>query len=132
MGDAPTHSVVRAVAIGRVVTGIAAVLAPVPTASLFGFDRSELTPAARVLIRMFGGREIFLGAVTARIATADAATARHLLLLNIGVDAIDATAGTLVAVKSPTARRAFALIVPPAVASVLGHRRAIARPRDLV
>lgn len=82
---------VTGLSVGRIVIGIAALVAPAPTAKLFGLD-----PAANRQLgffgRMFGAREIALGAVT---LASRGSLRRNLTLVGMAVDAADAASGAV-------------------------------------
>lgn len=82
---------VSGLSIGRILIGVVALASPATAARLFG-----VTPAANpqlgIFGRMFGAREIALGAVT---LASRGALRRNLTVVGIAVDAADAASGTL-------------------------------------
>lgn len=80
---------VTGLSLGRIVIGAAAVADPARTAKAMGLD--PLTnPQAAFVTRLFGAREIALGAAT---LVASGRGRAGLVLLGVGVDAADAYAG---------------------------------------
>ena len=82
---------VTGLSLGRIVIGVGALVAPAPTAKVFGLD-----PVANRQLgffgRMFGAREIALGAVT---LASRGSLRRNLTLVGIAVDAADAGSGAV-------------------------------------
>lgn len=82
---------VTGLSIGRILVGVVALLSPSTAARLFG-----VTPAANpqlgIFGRMFGAREIALGAVT---LAAKGSLRRNLTVVGIAVDGADVASGTL-------------------------------------
>ncbi|MEV5002249.1 hypothetical protein [Nocardioides sp. LML1-1-1.1] len=82
---------VTGLSIGRILVGIVALVAPSTAARLFG-----VTPAANpqlgIFGRMFGAREIALGAVT---LASRGALRRNLTVVGIAVDGADVASGAL-------------------------------------
>lgn len=82
---------VTGLSLGRILIGIAALVSPSATARLFG-----VTPAANpqlgIFGRMFGAREIALGAVT---LASKGALRRNLTVVGIAVDGADVASGAL-------------------------------------
>ncbi|HWI44161.1 MAG TPA: hypothetical protein VNS81_11115 [Nocardioides sp.] len=75
--------------LGRIALGAGALVAPVPTAKLFGLDPVS-QPQVEVITRMFGAREVAVGVAT---LLSKGALRRNLTLLGMAVDAADAATG---------------------------------------
>ena len=82
---------VTGLALGRIVVGVASLVAPDRTAAFYGATE-EGAPALIPVSRMFGAREIALG-VTTLLATGTAR--RNLVVAGMGVDAADASTAIL-------------------------------------
>lgn len=82
---------VTGLSLGRIVIGIGALVSPSTTAKLFGLDPTT-NPQLGVFGRMFGAREIALGAVT---LVSKGALRRNLTLVGIAVDGADAASGVI-------------------------------------
>lgn len=82
---------VTGLSLGRIVIGIGALVAPGTTARLFGVDPAA-NPQLGIFGRMFGAREIALGAVT---LASRGSLRRNLTLVGIAVDGADAAGGVL-------------------------------------
>ncbi|HEY1118392.1 MAG TPA: hypothetical protein VGE43_11850 [Acidimicrobiales bacterium] len=80
---------VTGISLGRIALGIGAIVAPDPTARVLGLDPA-VNPQLSYFGRMFGAREIALGAVT---LASGGALRRNLTLVGIAVDAADAATG---------------------------------------
>jgi len=91
MSISTTRRTVAAMAAGRVVIGAAAVLVPGPGSRLLGFPPEQDSPAARLSGRLFGVRDVALGALVWRTRD-EPSLARYVYRLNAWVDAGDATA----------------------------------------
>jgi hypothetical protein len=81
-------------AAGRVVIGLAPLLAPGPTSRLLGFRREHDNPSARLMGRLFAVRDIALGVLTWQVRD-DPVLLRHAFRINAAIDASDATAAAL-------------------------------------
>jgi hypothetical protein len=107
---------------GRIAIGVVALASPPLAGKLFRLD-TVANPQLPYLSRMFGSREIALGAVTL-LATGPAR--RNLVVAGIAIDAADAVAGVLAArdgyVSKPTGGFLTAPAVAAAVAGVSGLR----------
>ncbi len=82
---------VSAMAAGRVAIGTIAVLAPGPSSRLLGYPREQDSPSARLMGRLFGVRDIALGALVWNVRD-NPSHSRYVYKLNAWVDAGDATA----------------------------------------
>lgn len=82
---------VTGISLGRIAIGVGALAAPAPTARLFGLAPAE-NPQLSYFGRMFGAREIALGAVT---LMSKGALRRNLTLVGMAVDGADAATGAL-------------------------------------
>ena len=82
---------VTGLALGRVAIGLVSYLSPSLAGQLFRLDL-EANPQLPYLSRMFGSREIALGALT---LASSGSTRRNLILAGIAVDGTDAVAGHL-------------------------------------
>jgi hypothetical protein len=80
---------VSGLSLGRIIIGVGALFSPSTTAKLFGLDPAT-NPQLGVFGRMFGAREIALGAVT---LASKGALRRNLTLVGIAVDGADAASG---------------------------------------
>lgn len=86
---------VTGLALGRIVVGIASLVAPDRTAAFYGAT-AEGAPALIPVSRMFGAREVALG-LTTLLATGTAR--RNLVVAGMGVDGAD-TAAAIIALRS--------------------------------
>ncbi|GAB2977309.1 DUF4267 domain-containing protein [Nocardioides montaniterrae] len=82
---------VTGLSLGRIVIGIGAFFAPELTARIFGLS-PETNAHLPYMSRMFGAREIAVGAITLT-ATGEART--RLAMVGVAIDAADATNGLL-------------------------------------
>jgi hypothetical protein len=73
----------------RIAVGVGALLAPRTTSRLFGFPTAHDSGTARAMGRLFGVREVVLGALVLRLKD-DPRVARTVFQLNACVDAGDA------------------------------------------
>lgn len=78
-------------AVGRVALGATALFLPGPSSRLLGYPQDQNSPTARLMGRLFGVRDIALGALVWHIRD-DPVHARYVYRLNAWVDAGDATA----------------------------------------
>jgi hypothetical protein len=118
---------VTGLSLGRIAVGAVSIARPDVAAKLFGLDIVN-NPQGPYLARLFGSREIALGAAT---LLARGSTRRNLVLAGIGVDLADAATGVLGIQDKTVPVRTGAMLVGPAVAAVLsgiaglrGSRRA--------
>ncbi|HMJ03452.1 MAG TPA: hypothetical protein VK506_10950 [Conexibacter sp.] len=81
-------------AAGRVVIGLAPLLAPGPTSRLLSFPRAHDNPSARLMGRLFAVRDIALGVLTWQVRD-DPVLLRHAFRINAAIDASDMTVAAL-------------------------------------
>ncbi|HWJ82529.1 MAG TPA: hypothetical protein VNS55_09855 [Nocardioides sp.] len=105
---------VTGLAIGRIVIGIAMFLSPRLGARIFRVDASS--SAAPYFGRLFGSREIALGAVT--LASSGQARTR-LVAAGVAIDAADGAAGALSARDGDVSKVVSGLLIAPAAAAVV-------------
>lgn len=110
----------RALGTLRVGVGAAALLAPAPTASMFGLSSA---PDVRVLARLFALRELYLGA-----RDLDSQVSDGELRLQAAVDSLDAVVALAATVAGHTPRRT-AVLVGAAAAIGLGLGRLAQQPK---
>lgn len=106
---------VTGLSLGRIAIGALALASPPLAGRLFRLD-SAGNPQLPYLSRMFGSREIALGAAT---LLANGRVRRNLVLGGIGVDAADAVAGVLAARDGYVSKPTGVFLTAPAVAAVL-------------
>ena len=82
---------VTGVSLGRIALGVGALAAPAATSRLFGLAPDQ-NPQLGYLGRMFGAREIALGAVT---LMSKGALRRNLTIVGMAVDGADVATGAL-------------------------------------
>ncbi|WP_110205583.1 DUF4267 domain-containing protein [Nocardioides daejeonensis] len=105
---------VTGLAVGRILIGMLALLAPRSAARLFQL-RADEQPQVTYMNRMFGSREITLGAVT---LLAPPETRRSMVLIGVAVDAADAAAGVLAGREGVVSKRASLMLTLPALGAV--------------
>ena len=93
------HQVIGAMGVGRVLIGLAPLLAAGPSSRLMGFPASHDNPTTRLMARMFGVRDMGLG-VLAFYGLAHPEALGFVLLFNALTDF-----GDLGAIAVPLARR---------------------------
>jgi hypothetical protein len=81
-------------AAGRVIIGLAPLLAPGPTSRLLGFPHAHDNPSARLMGRLFAVRDIALGVLTWQVRN-DPALLRHAFRINAAIDVSDMTVAAL-------------------------------------
>lgn len=87
----PSMDPVTGLSLGRILIGAAALASPTQAAKISGLD-PEANPHLDYFTRMFGAREVALGAIT---LVSRGALRRNLTLVGIAVDGADAVAGVL-------------------------------------
>jgi hypothetical protein len=108
---------VNGLALGRIAIGLTALAAPDVAARLFRLDAAR-NPQLPYMSRLFGSREIVLGAIT---LLAKGATRRKLVAVGMAVDAADGFAGYDAMRSGLVGRSAgFGLTVPAVGAVVAG------------
>ena len=105
---------VTGLALGRIAIGIVSLLSPGLAAALFRLDRAN-NPQLPYLSRMFGSREIALGALT---LASSGATQRNMVLGGIAVDAADAASGFLAGRDGLVSKPTSAFLTLPALGAV--------------
>ena len=105
---------VTGLSLGRIAIGVVALASPPLAGRLFRLDTAA-NPQLPYLARMFGSREIALGAVT---LLASGTTRRNLVAAGIAVDAADAVAGVLAARDGYVSKPTGGFLTAPAVAAV--------------
>jgi hypothetical protein len=100
--------------VGRIAIGVVALASPPIAGKLFRLD-SVGNPQLPDLSRMFGSREIALGAAT---LVASGAARRNLVVAGIAVDAADAVSGFLAARDGLVDKPTGAFLTAPALAAV--------------
>jgi len=107
---------ITGLAAGRIAVGLVSFISPRLAAKLFLLD-SRANPGLPYVTRMFGSREIALGALT--LASSGAARVR-LIQIGIAIDAGDAFTGVAAASTGATSKKSgilLALVAAGAVAS---------------
>lgn len=105
---------VTGLALGRIAIGAVAVGSPALTGRIFRLDSAN-NPQLPYLTRLFGSREIALGALT---LLALGSTRRSTVIAGILVDAADAATGVLAARGGYVTPVTGALLTVPALAAV--------------
>jgi hypothetical protein len=105
---------ITGLAYGRVVIGALSLLSPSLTARLFLLDPRS-NPQLAYMGRMFGSREVALGAIT---LASSGETRRRLVQLGVAVDGADAYTGIASAVTGSVPKRAGFLLTVVAAAAV--------------
>ena len=106
---------VTGLSLGRIAVGAVALARPDVAAGLFGLDVAN-NPQSPYLARLFGSREIALGALT---LASRGTTRRNLVLAGIGVDIADAVTGVLGIQDKSVPMKTGAMLVAPGIGAVL-------------
>lgn len=106
---------VTGLSLGRIAVGVLSLVQPALAAKLFGLDVDN-NPQGPYLARLFGSREVALGAAT---LLARGKTRRNLVLAGIGVDLADAATGVLGIQDKTVPARTGAMLIGPALGAVL-------------
>lgn len=106
---------VTGLAVGRIAVGTVSFLSPGLAGRLFLLDTGA-NPQLSYMSRLFGSREIALGALTLA-ASGDART--RLVQVGIAVDGADAVTGLASAVSGATSKKAGVLLTLVAAAAVV-------------
>ena len=101
--------------LGRIVIGILCIFSPPLAAKLFRLD-AEANPQLPYLSRMFGSREIALGALT---LAATGSARRNLILVGIAVDGADSVAGHLAGREGYVTKTTGTFLTLPALGAVV-------------
>jgi hypothetical protein len=105
---------VTGLALGRILLGISALISPGLTMKLFRLHPSG-NPQLPYMSRMFGSREVALGALT--LATSGT-TQRNLVVAGVAVDAADAASGYLAGREGTVSKPTSAFLTLPALGAV--------------
>jgi hypothetical protein len=117
---------VDSLAYGRIGLGAALILAPALTGRTY-LGREASRPAVRFLLRVFGIRDLVVGALTLS-TKGDKAMARQLLLAGIACDSVDAAAAFLASEGLPRWGRRLVLLA--ATSAVAGGAVALSQLED--
>ena len=116
---------ITGLSVARVAIGTLTLVAPGAAARLMRLD-GEGQPQLSYLSRMFGSREIALGAVT---LAAPREVRRTVLLAGVAIDACDAAAGLLAGRSRAVPKSTAALLTAPAVAAAVTGIAMVSRGR---
>ena len=105
---------VTGLSLGRIAIGVVALASPPLAGRLFRLDTAA-NPQLPYLTRMFGSREIALGAAT---LLASGAARRNLVVAGIAVDAADAVAGVLAARDGYVSKPTGVFLTAPALGAL--------------
>ncbi|MDN5895296.1 MAG: hypothetical protein L0H93_14890 [Nocardioides sp.] len=106
---------VTGLALGRLAIGATSVATPDLAAKLFRLDCAN-NPQLSYLLRLFGGREILIGALT---LAAGGSARRALVLGGVAVDAVDVLAAAVAGREGVVSKPTSALLMAPAAAAVV-------------
>ena len=106
---------VTGLSIGRIVVGLISLLSPSLAAKLFLLD-GPANPALPYLSRMFGSREIALGALT---LAASGSAQRQLVKVGVAIDGADAFTGISAAASGAVSKKAGIALALVAVGAVV-------------
>jgi len=116
---------VTGLSLGRIVIGVGALAAPTATARVFGLD-PVANPQLDYMGRMFGAREIALGAVT---LVSRGALRRNLTAVGVAVDGADLANGLIELGRRKVPKLASGMLVGAAAGAVGSGVLALARGR---
>ncbi|WGX94205.1 DUF4267 domain-containing protein [Nocardioides sp. L-11A] len=116
---------VTGLSLGRIVIGVGALAAPSTTARVFGLDPAA-NPQLDYMGRMFGAREIALGAVT---LVSRGPLRRNLTVVGIAVDGADLANGVIELGQRNVTKLASGMLVGAAAGAVGSGLLALARGR---
>ncbi|WP_408899520.1 DUF4267 domain-containing protein [Nocardioides sp. R1-1] len=116
---------VTGLSLGRIVIGVGALAAPSTTARVFGLD-PEANPQLAYMGRMFGAREVALGALT---LASRGPLRRNLTAVGVAVDGADLANGLIELTRSNVTKVASGLLVGAAAGAVGSGVLALARGR---
>ena len=106
---------VTGLSLGRIAVGAVALADPQLAGKLFQLDPAN-NPQLPYVARLFGSREIALGAAT---LVARGTTRRNLVLLGVLVDAADAGTGYLGIQEGSVSKQTGGALIGPAIGAVL-------------
>ncbi|GAA4097610.1 DUF4267 domain-containing protein [Nocardioides kongjuensis] len=116
---------VTGLSLGRIAIGVGALTAPSTTARVFGLDPAA-NPQLGYMGRMFGAREIALGAVT---LVSRGPLRRNLTAVGIAVDGADLVNGVIELGQKNVSKLASAMLIGAAGGAVGSGVLALARGR---
>lgn len=116
---------VTGISLGRIAIGIGALASPATTAKVFGLDPAA-NPQLGYFGRMFGAREVALGAIT---LASKGALRRNLTLVGMAVDAADAATGAAELRARTIPKSAGAMLVGVALGAVASGAAAVVANR---
>ncbi|KQY64396.1 DUF4267 domain-containing protein [Nocardioides sp. Root140] len=111
--------------LARIVLGAVALVSPALAAKIFRLDPGA-NPQLGYMSRMFGAREVALGAVT---LAASGTTQRNLVLVGMAVDATDAFSGTAAGIDGSVTKATSGFLTLPAVGAVVAGAAALVMAR---
>ena len=114
---------VTGLSLGRIAVGVVSFAKPDVAAGLFGLDVVN-NPQSPYLARLFGSREIALGALT---LIARGSTRRNLVVAGIGIDLADAVTGVLGIQDKSVPVKTGAMLIGPAIGAVLSGVQGLRR-----
>ena len=106
---------ITGLAYGRVAIGALSLLNPTLTARLFLLD-PKTNPQLSYMGRMFGSREIALGAI---MLASSGETRRRLVQLGVAVDGADAVTGVVTAASGAVPKKTGQLLAAAGIAAVV-------------
>jgi hypothetical protein len=106
---------VTGLSLGRIAVGVVALVQPRTAAGMLGIDVGS-NPQGPYLVRLFGSREVAIGAAT---LLARGSARRTLVLAGIGVDLADTATGVLGIQDRTVPLRTGAMLVGPAIGAVV-------------
>lgn len=116
---------VTGLSLGRIAVGVVALAHPPLAATVLGLDH-EAHPQAGYVGRLFGSREIALGALT---LLARGPARRPLLAAGIAIDLADAATGAMGVRDRVVSARSGAMLIGPALGAVASGVAGMRRPR---
>jgi hypothetical protein len=116
---------VTGLSLGRIAIGVGALAAPATTARVFGLDPAA-NPQLGYMGRMFGAREIALGAVT---LVTRGPLRRNLTAVGIAVDGADLANGVIELGQKNVSKLASGMLIGAAAGAVGSGVLALARGR---
>lgn len=116
---------VTGLSLGRIVVGVAALASPEQAAKISGLDPAA-NPHLDYFTRMFGAREVALGAIT---LVSRGPLRRNLTLVGMAVDGSDAVTGVLGLTEGKLPKPASGILVGVALGAVGSGLSALLRGR---